>query len=54
MKALETPRDSTARDPTGAGGRPLLVVGIGASAGGLKALQQFVEAVPVRAAWRSW
>jgi two-component system CheB/CheR fusion protein len=33
-------------DPSRGGGDPLLVVGIGASAGGLKALQQFIEAVP--------
>jgi two-component system, chemotaxis family, CheB/CheR fusion protein len=46
---MKTSRPS--RDPPGdrlpeAGAAPLTVVGIGASAGGLKALQQFVEAVP--------
>jgi two-component system, chemotaxis family, CheB/CheR fusion protein len=48
MKTSRTPRDAAGRDGADAGARPLLVVGIGASAGGLKALQQFVEAVPVQ------
>jgi two-component system, chemotaxis family, CheB/CheR fusion protein len=39
-----TPQAASRR--AGADARPLAVVGIGASAGGLKALQQFVEAVP--------
>jgi two-component system, chemotaxis family, CheB/CheR fusion protein len=46
MKASRTPRNPAGIADTGA--RPLLVVGIGASAGGLKALQQFVEAVPAQ------
>jgi two-component system, chemotaxis family, CheB/CheR fusion protein len=37
-------RTDSSDDPVGAA--PLTVVGIGASAGGLKALQRFVEAVP--------
>jgi two-component system, chemotaxis family, CheB/CheR fusion protein len=44
-----TPRSFPTRPPGPSGaaeGAPPVVVGIGASAGGLKALQQFVEAVP--------
>jgi two-component system, chemotaxis family, CheB/CheR fusion protein len=46
MKISRTPRDPPVDRPSGSGTTPLTVVGIGASAGGLKALQQLVEAVP--------
>jgi two-component system, chemotaxis family, CheB/CheR fusion protein len=46
MKTSRPPRDPPENQPSEAGPTPLTVIGIGASAGGLKALQQFVEAVP--------
>ncbi len=46
MTISRVSQDPVERGPPGAGMKPSLVVGIGASAGGLKALQQFVEAVP--------
>jgi two-component system, chemotaxis family, CheB/CheR fusion protein len=46
MKTSRASRDSPGDRPPESGTGPLTVVGIGASAGGLKALQQFVEAVP--------
>ncbi len=46
MTASGVSRDPSERGPPDAGSRPTLVVGIGASAGGLKALRAFVEAVP--------
>jgi two-component system, chemotaxis family, CheB/CheR fusion protein len=46
MKTSRPTRDPPGDGPTETGTAPLTVIGIGASAGGLKALQQFVEAVP--------
>jgi two-component system, chemotaxis family, CheB/CheR fusion protein len=46
MKTFRTPRDPPGTRSSEAGRAPLTVIGIGASAGGLKALQEFVEAVP--------
>jgi two-component system, chemotaxis family, CheB/CheR fusion protein len=46
MKTFRNPRDPPGNRVPEAGITPLAVIGIGASAGGLKALQQFVEAVP--------
>jgi two-component system, chemotaxis family, CheB/CheR fusion protein len=46
MKISRAPPDPPGNSPSDAGTTPLTVVGIGASAGGLKALQQFVAAVP--------
>jgi two-component system, chemotaxis family, CheB/CheR fusion protein len=46
MKTSRPTRAPPGDPPTETGTAPLTVIGIGASAGGLKALQQFVEAVP--------
>jgi two-component system, chemotaxis family, CheB/CheR fusion protein len=46
MKTSRPSRERPRNRPSEAGTAPLTVIGIGASAGGLKALQQFVEAVP--------
>jgi two-component system, chemotaxis family, CheB/CheR fusion protein len=46
MKTSRPTRGSPGDRPGETGTAPLTVIGIGASAGGLKALQQFVEAVP--------
>jgi two-component system, chemotaxis family, CheB/CheR fusion protein len=46
MKTSRPTRDPPGDRPGETGTEPLTVIGIGASAGGLKALQQFVEAVP--------
>jgi two-component system, chemotaxis family, CheB/CheR fusion protein len=46
MNTTRPSRDPPGNSPPEARPTPLTVIGIGASAGGLKALQQFVEAVP--------
>jgi two-component system, chemotaxis family, CheB/CheR fusion protein len=47
MKNTRPPRAPPGKEPSDAATTALTVVGIGASAGGLKALQEFVAAVPV-------